>query len=242
MIWKEDDKIWGWLPRLQCHRGYWVGGLQQNSIESIKAACEKGYGMTEFDVRLTADGEVVLFHDAMTDGRPVSEMTYKELNEKRTVHRLEELFDWFKTAGNFKLNIEIKNDKVFNYKLEAGVCDLISRFGLEDRVLVSSFNPVSLAKVRLLCPKVYRALLLTFEHEPGNTLLVMSTSGNFLCDPHALHLRQEDFEKHKNAFRTLAKKIPVVLWTVNDLKIYENHKDVIYGVISDEITPEAFKN
>jgi glycerophosphoryl diester phosphodiesterase len=242
MLWQEDEKIWSWLPRLQSHRGYWVGGLSQNTIESIKAAYEKGYGISEFDVRLTKDHQIVLFHDREWNGQALIEMTFDELNAKKPVHKLEELFDWFKTTENFKLNIEIKNDKIFNYKVEAGVCALIEKHGLEERVLISSFNPLSLAKVRLFCPRVYRALLLSFEREHGNNFFVMSTGANILCYPHVLHLRELDFKNHVNNFKLLAKKIPLVLWTVNNVKTYEDYKEIIFGVISDEITPEKFKD
>jgi glycerophosphoryl diester phosphodiesterase len=45
------------------HRGLWrVGGRPENSLAAFEAACAGGYGI-ELDVRLTADGEAVVFHD-----------------------------------------------------------------------------------------------------------------------------------------------------------------------------------
>jgi len=161
MIWQEDEKIWTWLPRLQAHRGYWVKGAPQNSIEAIKSAYEKGYEISEFDVRITSDGEAVLFHDKKINGKWVDKVSYSNLITQAKAPRLEVLFDWFKSTKNFKLNIEIKNDRVFNYQIEKIVCELIEKYELEERVLVSSFNPLALAKVRMFCPKVYRALLLS---------------------------------------------------------------------------------
>lgn len=242
MIWQQDEKIWNWLPRLQAHRGYWVKGVPQNSIESIKSAYEIGYEISEFDVRLTGDGEAILFHDKKINGRPVYRLSHAEVKKHAPAPRLEELFDWFKGINNFKLNIELKNDGVFNYRLEKAVCKLIKEYGIEDRVLISSFNPLALAKVRVWCPSVYRALLLSYEREHGNNVFVMSSVGNYLCYPHVLHMRSEDFVKYANNYRSLGKKIPIILWTVNDLKIYEDQKNVIHGIISDEITPQEFKN
>ena len=69
----------------------------------------------------------------------------------------------------------------------------------------------------------------------------MSSLGNYFCYPHILHIRTLDFLKYANNFKALAKKVPVVLWTVNDLEIYKDKKDIIHGVISDEITTEQFK-
>lgn len=45
------------------HRGLWTkDGLPENSLGSFSAAAEAGLGI-EFDLRLSADGEVMVFHD-----------------------------------------------------------------------------------------------------------------------------------------------------------------------------------
>lgn len=46
------------------HRGLWTkDGLPENSLGSFRAAAEAGLGI-EFDLRPSADGEVMVFHDA----------------------------------------------------------------------------------------------------------------------------------------------------------------------------------
>lgn len=54
------------------HRGLWApGGAPENSLGAFQAACAAGYGI-ELDVRLSADGEAMVFHDErlerMTNG------------------------------------------------------------------------------------------------------------------------------------------------------------------------------
>lgn len=45
------------------HRGLWsADGFPENSLAAIERACQAGYG-SEFDVRLSADGEAMVFHD-----------------------------------------------------------------------------------------------------------------------------------------------------------------------------------
>lgn len=45
------------------HRGLWApGGAPENSLAAFDAAAEAGYGI-ELDVRLSADGQAVVFHD-----------------------------------------------------------------------------------------------------------------------------------------------------------------------------------
>lgn len=232
-----DKNIREWLPRLQAHRGYWVGGLPENSMQSVAAAYAAGYEMCEFDVRMTSDGHVVLFHDDHYQGRFVAKTKYTEFNALVPVTKLEDLLQWFSGTENFKLNIEIKSRRLVNFKLEKTVCELIARYRLESRVLISSFNPISLYKVRRYNPGIYRALLLSFERNHGNNIVVKSGVMNYMCRPHILHLRYIDYSKH---FRALGRKIPIVLWTVNEIEIYRGLKHEIHGVISDSITPELF--
>lgn len=45
------------------HRGLWApDGPPENSLSAFEAACRAGYGI-ELDVRLSADGEAMVFHD-----------------------------------------------------------------------------------------------------------------------------------------------------------------------------------
>jgi len=45
------------------HRGLWsADGASENSLAAIERACQAGYGV-EFDVRLSSDGEAMVFHD-----------------------------------------------------------------------------------------------------------------------------------------------------------------------------------
>ncbi|MBY0553540.1 glycerophosphodiester phosphodiesterase [bacterium] len=238
MIWTEDKNIWNWLPKLQAHRGYWVKGLQQNSLQSVQQAFEQKYQISEFDVRMTSDGVVVMFHDDSFQDLVLSKTTFYALNEAIPVTPLEELFKWLVKVPDFKLNIEIKSRKIVNSLLEKKVCELIRKYKIEERVMISSFNPFTLYKVRRYCPKVYRALLLTFEKNYGNNFVIKSRVLNYMCRPHMLNLRAEDFSRR---FVKLAKKIPVVLWTVNDVNVYKKSAANIHGIISDQITPAEFK-
>lgn len=71
-------------PRLVAHRGRHGGGHRENTVPAIWAAAEWGAGVIEIDVRVSADGEVVLVHDETLerlwgDPRRVSETTWHEI-------------------------------------------------------------------------------------------------------------------------------------------------------------------
>ena len=238
MKWTHDPEIRTWLPKLQSHRGFLLGGAQQNTLASVKAAYELGYEIAEFDVRLTADNICILFHDSDLNGVKIKLNTLATLRAQTGISTLEEVLGWLTTVNNFKLNIEIKSRDVFEFELERCVSALIRKFRLEKRVMISSFNPFSLYKIRMFSPKVYRAILVTLGNDHGNNIFTRTLSLNFLCRPHMLNLRYSDYS---DKFRLLAQKVPVVLWTVNDLAFYHQVKSEIHGIISDDITPAALK-
>ena len=70
------------------HRGYWnceAGGRARNSLAAFKAAHEAGFWGTEFDVCMTADGEMIVFHDETLNGKRIDHTDWAEI----AGHRLE---------------------------------------------------------------------------------------------------------------------------------------------------------
>lgn len=161
------------LPSWQAHRGYWREGAPQNTMESLIAAREKGAEMCEFDVRLTKDRVPVLFHDpggeSLGEDSPgpwwVNQLTYEELKarvaDRVNVCRLRDVL----TSRDVTpyLNIELKSEEIWDDPLERYVAEEVRRAKAQDRVLFSSFNPVSIWKISRLLPQVPRAFLASPE-------------------------------------------------------------------------------
>lgn len=71
------------MPISIAHRGE-PRGFRENTFPAIRAAVAAGADVVEIDLRLTADGEVVLLHDETLerlwgDPRPVESITFAEL-------------------------------------------------------------------------------------------------------------------------------------------------------------------
>lgn len=239
MFWTIDCEIRKWLPRVQGHRGYWCDGLQQNSLASLKKSYELKYQMCEFDISMTADDEIVLFHDDHFNGSKIKDLRLSDLRRYQPVDKLSEILHWFKGTSNFKLNIEIKSKTLLSKGIEKKISEMVCFYNLEDRVLISSFNPFALFYMRINCSKIRRALLLSQEYSPENKWYIRHNVFGFLSKPHVLHLRYEDF---KNKFLKLNLKIPVVLWTVNEKDQLISYKKNIHGVITDLLPPESFQD
>lgn len=248
MFWSSSTSIREWLPRLQAHRGYWVGGLQQNSLKSVQEAYRLGYKIAEFDVRLTNDQVAVLFHDEQYQNKKLSQSAFQDFKaliapEFPDLPKLEDVFDWMRSEKkrnpdfDFKLNIEIKSNKIWNGNLEKEIFKLIKKFDLEKSILISSFNPFTLFRIKKIDSKIWRALLMT--HGEESNFLLNSMILNFLARPHVLHLRWNDL--NQSLLNRVNEKVPVVLWTVNDLSLIKEFQGQIFGVISDRITPQEIK-
>ena len=124
------------------HRGYWqTEGSHENSLSSLKNAMALRVYGSECDVRQTADGVLVLFHNAkLDDGRLISEHKFSDLADYRLPNGEkiptfdEALAVMEKAPSGFKLIIEVK---------EADVKEIVAaveRRGLQKRVEYIAFG------------------------------------------------------------------------------------------------------
>lgn len=146
-------------PIVVGHRG--VAGLEApNSMAGIRLADDIGADGVELDVRQTADGALVLFHDPVLDvstngsGR-VEETTLSELQEVRVegepIPTLREALEFL--AGTDMIPfLEVKKTGYTD-----GVLEVVRDVGLVDRTVVGSFRTENVAAVE--DARVSRAVL-----------------------------------------------------------------------------------
>jgi glycerophosphoryl diester phosphodiesterase len=154
-----------------------------NTLAAFRLAAEMGADGVELDAQLSRDGEVIVIHDftvdRTTDGRgAVRGLTLAQLKELDAGARFDPTFageriptlqEVFDAVGlRLLVNVEIKSLPGRSRGLEAEVVRLIEDNNLAHRVIVSSFNPLSLRKVKRLNPNILTALL----HAPGQSLLL----------------------------------------------------------------------
>ena len=108
---------------------------------------------------------------------------------------------------------------------------------MQKYILISSFNPISLAYFNVLDKSIFRSLLLSFEKDHGNNIFIKNMTLNVLAQPNALHLRLDDWNPQKFK-KLLLRNIPIILWTCNDLNSVTRYiNEGITGIISDTILP-----
>lgn len=236
--WPKDSFV---LPTLQAHRGYWAAGFQENTIEAFRAARVGGFHMCELDVRLSKDGIPVVFHDAnlarlACSSERVIELTAKELFQKAKAPTLRQVLTDAAVPEYF--NIELKTTLGEVGRLEPAVAKVVREARAESRVMVSSFNPLSLTAMAQVLPQVPRALLATKEKAEGNIFLLR----NLLLTPFlSIHMLNLDFRMmNRKVGQDLKRRgIPFSVWTVNDPAEAQMFLDAgASSVITDRVTPK----
>ena len=159
-------KVWA-------HRGF-SSIYPENTMLAFERAVESGSYGVEMDVHLSSDGRPVVIHDESlkrTCGidKSVEECTFGELintTSSKTQHdrfsvkipSFEEFCAFVKKSGT-KANIEIKTGVVYYPGIEEKVVELVKKYEIEESVIFSSFNWLSLGLLKRLIPHVPCGLL-----------------------------------------------------------------------------------
>jgi glycerophosphoryl diester phosphodiesterase len=119
------------------HRGYHLG-IPENTLEAFHAAVSLGADGIETDVRRSAEGAAILFHDRLVpDGRAVSALTGAELTAA-VGYPVPTLESALEMARDLLWNVEIKSPDAVEPTLA-----VLKRFAGVRRLLVTSFwHPV----------------------------------------------------------------------------------------------------
>ncbi len=147
----------------------------ENTMPAFRKAAEMGADGIELDVQLTKDGEIVICHDERIDrtsrghgwlkdftlaelkkidfGKPHVEYGFVE------IPTLREFLEFAKPL-EIKVNIELKTGIICYEGLEEKTAKMVGDFGMEERVIYSSFNHYSLQKLKDVFPDARIGLLM----------------------------------------------------------------------------------
>ncbi len=213
-------------------------------MAALIEARRRGAKMAEFDVRLTHDRIPVLFHDDTFKGPEeiltmVNHVTLEQLRAHCAVNTLEEVL--LSDAVTEFLNIEIKSNLILSDPLERTVSELIDKLErrksriISNRVMFSSFNPISIFKLAGLLPQIPRGFLATQE---VNAVYLREMWTSVWSNFHVLHLDQ-DMISSKNMQVWNDHGVKVASWTVNNPDRMKELLDWgVVSLISDEVPPQ----
>lgn len=160
---------------IYAHRGA-SGYAPENTLDAFRLAAEMGADGVELDVHFTKDGKVVVIHDEKIDRTSngqgaVLDYTYDELlafdfgckyyGDRRGV-KLPLLSDVYKLLAPYGMTVNVEI-KAADPDICAA-CDMIAKeYGMNDKVIYSSFNHFQIAKMKEIAPNAFIAPLYGFN-------------------------------------------------------------------------------
>ncbi|MDR7522416.1 MAG: glycerophosphodiester phosphodiesterase family protein [Armatimonadota bacterium] len=215
---------------VHAHRGG-AGLAPENTLAAFRNALALGADYLEMDLHASAEGEVVVIHDATlqrtTTGRgyvrqtPLAEL--KRLDAGSWFHSrfageriptLREVLEMVRASGDtrIRLNLETKYDANAPppADFEERILGLVREAGMSDRILLQSFFSPSLVRVRALSAAVPTAVLRRVSDIPSDAVAVVREVRASVYSPNFRLIGPDLVEALHRA------GVPVVPWTVNE--------------------------
>lgn len=234
------------------HRGSPID-RPENTLESFKMALEQGADGIELDVRLSAEDELVIWHDPVVRQAQGKELAihdssvsslrsvdltaatcHEEWSEPTHICTLDQVLD---LAGGAIVDIELKNLPGeplvdFEHRLSRFVTELVDERGVVESVVITSFWPDALEIVKEIEPAIATGWLLIPGVSPLRVLDEAASKGYALLLPFDTSLNidsePEVFDRVRDA------GIETWTWTVNDRERMRTLIDAgIDGIITD---------
>lgn len=233
------------LPLVIGHRGY-PSRAPENTMSSFQKAFDCGVPAIELDVHRCLSGELVIIHDFSTgricgEDHVVKKTPYsvlrnldagKHFSGAFTGERIPLLTQVFERFGSgFFYDIEIKERGYICGLAEREIVELIRDFGLTDRCILSSFNPLSLKEVR---KTGFKRTALIFSPEREVPWFLRRGQGRFICRPAILKPSKENLRLQSSLFSVRKHGYGLAVWTINDAaEAAEFAAKGIKGIISN---------
>ena len=224
-------------PFIFGHRGS-PTNITENTLASFKKAAEDGVDGLEFDVRLTKDKQIVIFHDSDLQrlagvDKKIQDLTYEKLQEiklekDQTIPLLD---DFIPLLNKIKaVNIEIKSDGIFNgHGIIKPLIQFLDKNTIDDKCIVSSFNPLILLRLKLKRSKTIIGYLY-------NRNMIFHTWNNlvWMC-----RIRPDNLHIHYLLLNSWivkwarSKGMKINSYTINEKNIFKQTK--VDGIFTDNI-------
>lgn len=194
----------------------------ENTLSALKSAIEEKADGAEIDIQMTKDGEIVLMHDSSlyrTAGinALIAQLNYSQLVDidvgswfspafkGEKIPTLEEALELCK--GELTLMIEVKSGHYEEYDIARRVVKNVEEMGMDQDVIVASFNLNVLKEVKKLNNSISTCLILRFAYgniEEVEYVDIFSLESRFV--------QKGVIKSIRNGGKALA------VWTVNESK------------------------
>ena len=193
---------------------------RENSITGLNKAFEY-CDYVETDVRITADNNLILFHDPDINGQFINELSTEEILSKLDVEKDELIFS-SRDQIEGKVNFEIKTNSLEKTQIDILFQKMLSLLSPQD--IVTSFNWKAIQDFKELFTCNYGIIL---DQEDA----LFQAKSLSIHDEHLFFMVEKTLLDSRN-FDLPFQKTGV--WTVNDEKDFQHFMELgVFGVITD---------
>lgn len=206
------------------HRGF-SANFPENTIAALEGALDAGAVALEWDVRVTADGTPVLFHDDRLDRTTDGSGDFSEVSMERLAHL--DAGSWFSpqfvgtrisTLEEVLHAIEPRVERIYpELKGVRSPSDLdtilrlLRESGLHSRTILISLDHAILEQVRARDSEIFLGWVVSREEDMDGCAGQVARDGRAILDP-AARLLLDNPDRTKRLTAT----IPLATWTVDD--------------------------
>jgi glycerophosphoryl diester phosphodiesterase len=150
----------------------------ENSLEGIRAAAKSGADLVELDVRLSADGALILMHDETVDRTTSGKGRVEDLSLQDLLaleldgQRIPTLKEAVSLAGEMGLGVVVEMK-------EEGCEELVAQALLGCSAMVTSFFHASLALIKEICPIKTGIIISSLPVKPVELALLVGADAIF---------------------------------------------------------------
>ena len=194
---------------------------RENSITGLNKAFEY-CDYVETDVRITADNNLILFHDPDINGQFINELSTEEILNKLNDVQKDELILSSRDQIDGKVNFEIKTNSLEKTQIDILFQKMLSILSPED--IITSFNWKAIQDFKELFTCHYGIIL---DQEDA----LFEAKSLSIHDEHLFFMVESSLLDSRNFDLPLEK---TVVWTVNDEKDFQHFMELgVFGVITD---------
>lgn len=223
------------------HRGFWQTkpSTVENSLQALENAQQLNIYGTEFDVRMSNDGVLLIYHDEYHGTMEISETTYKELETLKlkngeNIPTLKDYLEKGKENPSLKLIIELKPIKlgVNENELVLKIIQLVKELQIESQCEFISFSLNICEQLKKLAFD-FKVYYLNGDLSPSE---INEKGFDGLNYHYSVFLKNPTWILQAKTLGLLTNS-----WTVNDVETFENLKKLEINFITTDI-PDQLMN